>query len=162
MSHEPTIGELGGCCEGAASGHGCTCWEPVYSEPQAPMVEPMPPLRVRAGGCCGSCGIVDRLDDVLGIRDAAILGRPFFCHQGFRRVLHYAHPDGRTKPADAHDYPESLGHYVDVDHNRIPLKVDGTPGDLCAGWAKWAREAGHRWFDRGEAPPPGKPRRTGW
>ena len=136
---------------GAAAMGRCTCWEPVYSEPQALPVLPLAPSKPRRG-CCGTCGVVDDLTDELGIERSAVKGRPFFCHQGFRRIVEYRHPDGRVRPTGDHDYPDSTGHYTLVNGHKIALKADGTAADLCAAWAKWAREAGHDWFDREEWP----------
>lgn len=148
-----SLREFGTCCMGEAGMGRCTCWEPVYSEPQAPPADPFPPPSVRSA-CCGTCGVVDGLTEELGIETAALVGRPFFCHQGFRRILEYRHPDGRTRPARGeHDYPESQGHYIDAGGYRIPIRADGQPAQLCAAWARWARPHGHTWMDRGEWPP---------
>lgn len=139
------------CCYGTAVYEDparCTCWEPVYSDPQAPAAEPFPPPSVRTG-CCGTCGVVDGLTDDLGIERAAVAGRAFFCHQGFRRVVEYHHPDGRIRAANPHDYGAV---YAPAPHNTVPLRADGQPAQLCAAWAKWARESGHDWMDRGEWP----------
>jgi len=151
--HE-TDAEGGYCCMGAAAMGRCTCWRETYDRPQLPAVVPIVPPTVRRGGCCGSCGVVDGLADRLGIDDAAVLGRAFFCHQGLRRAVERHHPDGRVRPADPHAYAEAT---VDVGGVSMPLKADGTVADLCAAWAKWAREAGHTWFDRGLFPPGRRP-----
>lgn len=140
--------EYGTCCLGASElgVTNCTCWTPIYDQPQAPPAVHAAPPKVREGGCCKTCGIVDGLDDVLDISGAAAEGRPFYCHQGYRRAVAWTHPDGRRKDADQHAYEPGY-------HRGVPLKADGTTADLCAAWAKWAREAGHDWFERGEWPP---------
>lgn len=151
-SPEPTIGELGGCCMAAVHNgpEACTCWTPILSSAQQPLVQGSGPPIPRPGGCCASCGVVDGLTDELNIQDAAIKGRPFYCHQGFQRVVAWVHPDGRRReedPEDPHEYTPSCYH------RGVPLKADGTPAFLCAAWAKWARLEGYDWFDRGEWPP---------
>jgi hypothetical protein len=145
------LGDEGICCLGAAAMGRCTCWVPVYDREQAPVAADLQPPKPRAG-CCGSCGVVDGLDEDLGIADAAIRGRAFYCHQGMRRAVERVHPDGRRRDAGDHDYAETYAP-APAPRRTVPLKADGTCADLCGAWAKWARENGHSWFDRGEWPP---------
>lgn len=147
---EPALEEWGMCCIGAAAMGRCTCWEPIYGEKQArPKGECAPPKpRV---GCCGTCGAVDGMTEELGIDDAAATGRAFYCHIGLRRIVAWRHPDGRTKPGAAFGYVEAFGT---CNGAKVLLKADGTTADLCGAWVKWAREAGHTWFDEGVWPPP--------
>lgn len=135
----------GGCCFGEVNGgpQHCTCWEPVYDlEQQEPQTGPMG-LRDRMCGDCayrkdsperrgedGYKGDADSLEEMVRA------GEPFACHQGIRKPVKYRHPSGAEiagHPA-AYDPPVVEG---------VPYKADGTPADLCAGWA--ARRMKHMW-----------------
>lgn len=128
------------CCMSSAMNgpQGCTCWEPIYDLEQIePKVGVMPVLvdecdvRDRA---CSDCAYrpdsPERADETTAER---LLELPagagaFFCHQGIRRTVEWRHPDGRTAPGHPADYqPPRV--------NEVPYKADGTPADLCAGWA---------------------------
>lgn len=121
------------CCMGAAihGPIGCTCWEPVFSDEQLPVVDHLDiPRRLK---CCHDCafrnGSPERQEDD-GAMDAILAsGRRFFCHQGMRRVVEEVHPDGRRRPADPGDYRPP----TDADRD-IAFKADGTPAEICAGW----------------------------
>jgi len=141
----PDTGEAGyGCCYGTAL-HGsdrCTCWVPVYEEPQ------LPPRTDEPSSCmprmCGSCafrpGSPERTgsekaasdwDDLLGLVHA---GKPFWCHDGLRTPVAYLHPPSMTwlvvEDTMHFDAPQ-----VRDDHGVLtPYRADGRPGDLCAGW----------------------------
>jgi hypothetical protein len=132
----PDAGE-GMCCYGAAfrGPQGCTCWEEAHDLSQAEPVPAQPATRSVACGDCayrpdsperrgeeGYAGDADTLD-MLTYGD-----QPFWCHQGMRRVLALRHPSGVSLPG----HP---GHYDPPVRDRVPYKADGTPGDICAGWA---------------------------
>jgi hypothetical protein len=54
-----------------------------------------------------------------------VLGDTFVCHQGLRRRVREVHPSGAVLDAVPGDYaPPSP-----------PCKADGSPAELCAGWA---------------------------
>jgi hypothetical protein len=55
-------------------------------------------------------------------------GSSFFCHQGIRKPVTLAHPSGA----------EVAGHPAAYDPpivGGVPYRADGSPGELCAGWA---------------------------
>jgi hypothetical protein len=132
----PDAGE-GMCCDGSAvmGPQYCTCWEPAFDLGQEE-------IRPGEAGCrdamCGDCayrpGSPERCDDPDYRGDQEFLdrivvtGERFFCHQGMRRALRLVHPSGAVMelPPGAYDPPVTGG---------VPYKADGSPGDLCAGWA---------------------------
>jgi hypothetical protein len=120
------------CMSGAMHGpRACTCWQPVYDREQAePKLKLQPASRTK---CCADCAYLNGSPEKLAGRgeeldDIAGDGSRFSCHQGMRRVLVYRHPNGREIAADPAEYqPPIVG--------LVPFKADGTPADLCAGWA---------------------------
>jgi len=130
------------CCMGAVSAGRCTCWEPVYDTEQAPEIPNLRPV-VRPTPCsnCACRGDKRGADDydaaLEDMRRRAAVGKPFYCHAGMRMVLAHVHPDGsRIETGDEwyFDAPWSkAGH---------PLKTDGSPADLCTGWAAMAGRKG--------------------
>lgn len=132
------------CCEGAASmGPGrCTCWEPVYDlDQQEPRTQE--PAGVRPEMCVDCAyrpGSPERRgeEDYKGDQDLldalVVTGRPFWCHQGVRRPVKYRHPCGMEIEGHPAEYrpPLVAGR---------PYKADGSPSDLCGGWA--ARRLAH-------------------
>ena len=129
------------CCMGSAVyGPGrCTCWVTEYDQPQAPQVEG--PMRVR-DRMCADCafrpGSPERSGDQRyahsdedGLEDA--LRGEFACHQGMHRRVRLVHPSGAVL---------ELGEmcYAPPNPNR-PARADGTPAELCAGWAAARRTA---------------------
>lgn len=144
----PDFPDTGGwCCSGAAmfGADHCTCWEAVYDLDQAPL--DVNAVRLLAAGVqpntrdrmCGDCayrpGSPERLGDQEHAGDPELLeelaacGEPFWCHGGMRRRAGWVHPPTGTRIA---------GHPADYDPPRVagvPWRADGTPGELCAGWA---------------------------
>lgn len=127
------------CCSSSAmrGPRACTCWEPVYDLDQLDIAIENLPIETRTE-CCHDCaylngspereaGYLPELSDIAGTP-----GHVFACHQGMRRVVEWRHPDGRTRPAGDGDYqPPIIG--------TTAYKADGTPADLCAGWAAHRR-----------------------
>lgn len=124
------------CCMGSVEDgpKGCTCWEPVYDLEQVPPNLAEGVVSETRTKRCGDCAYRPdsperedgRLDDITGV---------FFCHQGIRRPVAYRHPDGRVREwVDTTDYQPPI-------HGHRPYKADGTPADICAGWAQEARRA---------------------
>jgi hypothetical protein len=130
------------CCYGAVARgpEHCTCWQPVYDAEQAPVVAQ--PVVVRSERCV-DCACrhesperrADRGEDAPemqtswdGVQRLVRDGQPFYCHQGMRRVVAEVHPDGRRREVGAHAYRPPIAHGK-------PRKADGTPADICAGWA---------------------------
>jgi hypothetical protein len=115
---------------------GCTCWRPVYDlDQQTPDTTLIPEVRATM---CGDCAYRPNSPEKSGDPAAAADGEklralvadgvPFWCHVGIRRPTHWAHPSGATTPGDPLDYsPPQRGS--------TPFKADGTPADLCGGWA---------------------------
>ena len=145
----PDAGE-GACCWGAII-HGkdrCTCWVAVYDLEQQPLKPGPMGLRVRM---CDSCAYRANSPEKRGedgyqgdaeFLDGLILTGEFFaCHQGIRLPVKWVHPSGAEVPGHPAGYNPPL-------RDGVPYKADGTPADLCAGWAArrlkqmW-REAGH-------------------
>lgn len=52
----------------------------------------------------------------------------FVCHQGIRRAVKWQHPSGAI--VSGHE-----GNYCPPIIDGVPFKADGTPADICAGWA---------------------------
>lgn len=128
------------CCMGAAAlGPGnCTCWEAEYDLEQTE-IEAVGPPGLRASPCedCayrGGSPERQGSDHVMGdathLEALVVLNRPFFCHQGIRRPLRFRHPRGAV-----HEPPHLEAAYRPHIHAGVPYRADGTPADLCAGWA---------------------------
>ncbi|MCF7551004.1 hypothetical protein [Pseudonocardia sp. WMMC193] len=136
----------GNCCEGAFDDgpEACTCWTPVYDLEQSPPdtraaellaagIEPNTRPRM-----CEDCayrptspertGAEDVAGDAEFLERIARRGERFFCHQGIRRPVKLVHPSGAEIPGHtaAYDPPIAAG---------VPWRADGTPAELCAGWA---------------------------
>ena len=134
----------GACCDGSAikGPQYCTCWTPVYDLEQAdPEPEFEPGTRCAlCSGCAYKPGSPERSGDERYNGDAEFLsrivvtGEPFFCHAGIRRAVKLAHPAGAEVEIPPGDYRPPV-----IDG--VPYKADGSPGELCAGWA--ARRAKH-------------------
>lgn len=139
----PSAGE-GVCCWGAMLDRRlCSCWEVVYDLEQAQPrqqvvdwlaagIEPNTRRRM-CNDCAYRPGSPERQDEPTHQGDAAELERiaresRFWCHQGMRRPVLYRHPSGVEWPGHPAAYSPPI---VDA----VPYKADGTPGDLCAGWA---------------------------
>lgn len=125
------------CCMGAAGHDKCTCWRVEHDRNQAAAVVPHPDPRVRdspCDDCACRAGAPEKQGDPRVIKDdlekLARRGEPFFCHKGMRRPVRERHPDGSVIELDnEHRYDPPRRS------DRVPLKADGTPADLCAGWA---------------------------
>ncbi len=73
--------------------------------------------------CCSDCGC--RRDSPLipyaDVADLAAEGKPFYCHEGAQ-------------------FDEYGGFEWDTAQGAAPpVKADGTPADLCAGWSAYRR-----------------------
>jgi len=131
------------CCEGSAvkGPQYCTCWTPSFDLEQA---DPEPGEPGTRGAMCGDCafkpGSPERQGDERYNGDAEFLdrivvtGERFFCHVGIRRAVKLVHPSGAEVEVPPGDYRPPI-----IDG--LPYKADGSPGDLCAGWA--ARRRAH-------------------
>ena len=127
----------GACCEGSAFGgpQYCTCWAPVFDLEQQDVRRGE---RGQRDALCADCayrpGSPERSGDERYKGDAGFLdrivetGEPFHCHQGIRRAVRLVHPSGAEVEVPPGDYqpPVVAG---------VPYKADGSPGELCAGWA---------------------------
>jgi hypothetical protein len=132
----PDAGE-GACCYGAAEygPDGCTCWTPVYDLEQA---APVPQDRGLRTEMCRDCayrpGSPERQGEKGHAADEEELmglvasGAVFTCHQGIRRPVQWRHPSGATVPGHPADYRPPV-----IDG--VAFRADGTPADICAGWA---------------------------
>ncbi len=126
------------CCYGAAINgpHDCTCWEPVHDTEQHPPLRGKPATRAKM---CNDCAF--RPDsperqgderyggDTVDLDGMVWSGEPFYCHQGMRRIVIWRHPVGTKVDAGPDHY------YDPPDDTLWPHKADGTPADICAGWA---------------------------
>ena len=145
----PDAGE-GTCCIGAAvyGKDRCTCWTAVYDLEQRSLQPGPMGMRV---SMCADCAYRPNSPEKRGeegyegdteFLDGLILTGEFFaCHQGIRLPVKWVHPSGAEVPGHPAGYNPPL-------RDGVPYKADGTPADLCAGWAArrlkqmW-REAGH-------------------
>ena len=133
--------QMATCCQGAAElgPADCTCWEPVYDRDQAaPDPAAAPGIGVQCGDCAFRPGSPERVGDERYVSiDQVPAGQPFWCHRGMRKPVAWRHPAGITIEAagDFYEPPiEASGRLG------IPYKADGSPGDICAGWAARNRE----------------------
>lgn len=132
----------GYCCMGAAMRGAiyCTCWEEVYDLEQSEPVELVSQDQcvVRTSSCSDCAyrsdspersdgGYVE--ENLLALPDS---GSVFWCHTGMRRLVAFVHPDGRR--IDVPDKVE-FHSYDPLRINNVPYKADGTPGEICGGWA---------------------------
>lgn len=131
----PDAGD-GGCCMGAVmrGPAGCTCWVPVYDREQEP---PRPgPVEIRPTPCADCAFRVDSPErtgtggaQTQGDLDEIVAnGERFFCHDGMRLALGYAHPSGMSITPEEGDYSPAI-------EGGIVFRADGRPALLCAGWA---------------------------
>jgi hypothetical protein len=146
----PDAGE-GACCMGAAvyGKDRCTCWEPVYDLDQQPLQPGGMGLRVKM---CPDCAYRKNSPERRGedgyegdpesLDEMVMTGDMFVCHQGIRKPVKWVHPSGAEIPGHPAGYSPPL-------LDGVPYKADGTPADLCAGWA--ARRLKHMWREQQEA-----------
>lgn len=138
------------CCAGAAmfGPERCTCWTVEYDTDQAdPDRDEQPGTRE---SMCHDCayrpGSPERSGDPDASADADELhrltrsGQTFWCHQGMRRPVAYMHPYGYRVDASALEYAPPMVRDGD---RVVPFKSDGTPADMCAGWAAIAAHHDH-------------------
>lgn len=127
------LAELAHCCLGAVEGGpgSCTCWEPEYDLDQAPIRPGQPTARTKM---CDDCAFRPDSPERTGDdrythvgEDLAALPN-FHCHQGLRRPVRWRHPLGIVIEADTDGYAPPI-------RDGVPYKADGTPADMCAGWA---------------------------
>lgn len=138
--------DMGPCCAGSAmfGPDRCTCWREVYDLDQQPPRTDL--LALLAAGIqpntrpmmCADCAYRPGSPEKVGadgyagdaefLESIAASGERFWCHQGIRRPIKLVHPSGAEIPAHA-------GAYDPPKHAGIPLRADGTPAELCAGWA---------------------------
>lgn len=124
------LADVDPCCMGTvmSGAAGCTCWVPTYDLVQE---LPRPGEDATRRQRCHDCAF--RPDSPERARGDELEGLDnFHCHQGVRRVVEWRHPDGRVRPGDPADYHPLLinGH---------GYKADGSPMDICAGWAQSQR-----------------------
>lgn len=127
------------CCMGSAVyGHTrCTCWTTEHNVAQALPVEGPEQVRPRMCRDCAfrpdspeRAGHVDydhnSAEEIEELTEGANI---FHCHQGMRRCVAHVHDNGARVAASPSEYaPLITGGRV--------YKADGTPADLCAGWAR--------------------------
>lgn len=122
------------CCMGSAvyGPERCTCWRPVFDHPQnLPMHKG--PMRIRPR-MCADCAFRPDSPERTGDERFAhsgdgevddLVNETFVCHQGLRRLVKWVHPSGA-------EFDPGPGAYMPP---RPVCKADGSPADLCAGWA---------------------------
>lgn len=137
----------GACCDGSAvkGPQYCLCWEPRFDLEQQPVTEGEPGCRdAMCSDCAFKPGSPERQGDKRYNGDPEFLdrivmtGEPFFCHAGIRQAVKLVHPSG----AEVDLLAAAPGDYRPPIENGVPYKADGSPGELCAGWA--ARRRAHR------------------
>lgn len=125
------------CCMGAAAMGRCTCWRTEYDVDQA---EPRTDLEAATrDALCVDCacwpdspersGNEHVAHDEEALDHMVVTGQTFFCHQGMRRRVAEVHPDGTRLELGGHGFAPA-----EVDG--VPYKADGTPADVCAGYAR--------------------------
>jgi len=134
----------GACCIASAvkGPQYCTCWEPEFDAGQQ---DPRPGKPGQRAARCPDCAYRrdspersgdDRYNgDAEFLERIAVTGEAFWCHVGIRRAVALVHPSG-ARVSLLH-----LGDYRPPVVGGVPYKADGTPGELCAGWA--ARRRAH-------------------
>lgn len=137
-TREKALAVMGLCCMGVAvygEPEKCTCWTPIFDLEQMSISTAGIAISRTRSKCCGDCayrhGSPERSDEYVAealLDLPAQPGRVFACHQGMRRVVSWEHPSGLVIPAGEGDYrpPVEAG---------VAYRADGTPADLCAGWA---------------------------
>lgn len=132
-------------------GPGCTCWTPVYAEPQRP---PVPGIPVARRAPCRTCAchvaagqLSDGSELPAGLEEAyawlvarAARGEAFYCHEGARVPIRWEHP---TEPprAPADHYVDDAGHsdWPPPMVDGVPYRADGRPAELCFAWDRLRR-----------------------
>lgn len=141
------------CCYGAMRGlDSCTCWTPIYDRDQQ---DPVPlPAGFDAATreeMCVDCAYrpdspertgsehVAHTDD--GELDYIARNSTFWCHQGMRKIVAWRH-DKLGITIEQYDGVDNYGAPLvhGDDGLPTPLKVDGTPGERCAGWSARKRQ----------------------
>lgn len=134
-----------GCCYGAVLNglEGCTCWVPVYDIDQDDPIAVDDSRHVIAvrPEMCGDCAYrprsPERSDPLTAgeLLDLPATGDPFWCHQGMRRPQAWTHPTAGIRiDGSPSDYQPPL-------RGPVPYRADGTPGELCRGWAALVAKA---------------------
>jgi hypothetical protein len=131
------------CCDGYADvgpDH-CTCWERVHDQIQKPPITDMEPsTRARmCGDCAFRPGSPERADSDHAVAGATELlacvhdpERSFWCHDGLRRIVALAHPNGLRVEIDAQG---GVTPYDPPIVDGVPYRADGQPALHCAGLA---------------------------
>lgn len=142
----PDVGD-GYCCDGRIDDGPafCTCWTPEFDLEQQPVDQfhvqalavgfPPPTRALMCGDCAYRPGSPERTGSEQHAGDTEALERyaagereRFFCHQGIRRPVRLRHPSGAVIPGGDADYRPPI-------RDGVPWRADGTPAELCAGWA---------------------------
>ena len=141
------LAELTHCCWGAMDRGptGCTCWSPVYENAALAQLAPKTDTDlVTRSAMCADCAYrpdsPERNGDEAqecsepGDLDFLAAGdRPFWCHQGMRKVIAWVHPAGIRIESDG-------DHYLPPVLDGIPYRLSGLPAERCAGWAARKRQ----------------------
>jgi hypothetical protein len=121
------------CCDASAysDGQECTCWVGVLDvEPSRDLQEgPHVTRRRMCSDCAYRPGSPER-EDAGGDLPYYSREQRFYCHTGMPRAVAYRHPE----------LPMDVPAPVDDDYRPLMRgdrvwKADGSPGELCAGWA---------------------------
>ena len=140
-----------GCCIGSAEygPPGCTCWKRVHDQEQVAVGGRTDGLPAPRPKMCEDCAFrpnsperqgvegYENNDGGEGLAELVEKGEPFYCHQGMRKIVKWRHPVG----AEIDGHPANFDPPIVVGpmEQFVPMKADGTPADICAGW--WARYA---------------------
>jgi hypothetical protein len=129
------------CCIGSAE-YGperCTCWRKEHDQVQLAVQAGPPAVRTTM---CGDCAFRHDSPERQGderyanshegaVDELALSGTVFFCHQGMRRVVARLHPAKGRDEASPGEYDPALS-------GGCAFKADGSPADICAGFARAA------------------------
>jgi len=128
----PSADPDGACCWGAVAGDGCTCWTAVLDVHPTPVVQEGPHLirRRMCADCAYRPGSPER-EELDGDTPGFTRSDRFYCHAGMPRAVGYRHPTlgDVVVPAPTTD------DYRPFIRDGRPWKADGSPAELCSGWA---------------------------
>ena len=127
----PPEGVYGCCWESVnTGGDRCSCWTPVLDvEPSAELQEgPTGARRKACHDCAYRAGSPERAE--LGGLPEYGRHQPFLCHQGVGRIIAWIHPSGARVDVDP-----ALDDYAPTQRGDRAWRSDGSPAELCAGWA---------------------------
>lgn len=131
--YQPAPEGVYGCCWASINSAGdlCSCWIPVFDvEPSEALQEgPAAVLRRSCHDCAYRLGSPER-EALEGGPPEYGRHQPFLCHQGVPRIVAWQHPAGVRVDVDP-----LTDDYLPTQRGDRAWRADGSPAELCAGWA---------------------------